>query len=324
MSTERNSSGEVQSAVPKRRWPRRLVMGIVILLVVWIVGDFLYARVVDWKLNAWESTVERTDEGVLVGCEAFSVGDGPTGLLLVHGINASPHHYAKMAPRLAELGFSCRVLRLPGFSEPMPRYAASTADEWVSAVSSELQALREKHERVGVLAHSLGGATTIRTLIESPDSADFAVLLAPGIAVSSNRSPVGTTRFWHEFGMRTLISTRVLQSPFGLDCHDPQHPDYPGRSPFTPVTVVDELFQLMDANLADVQKYRTPTLMVLTDQDQVIDWQAAKYFFERIPAEPKQLVMLADSGHAMPIDFGWKQICEETVAFANQFAMQED
>lgn len=324
MSTAKSSSDKTAAEPVPRRWPRRLLYTLLGIVAVWIVGDFLYARVIDWKVAAWEATVQRTDQGVLVGCEAFSVGEGETALLLVHGINASPHHYAKMAPRLAEAGFHCRVMRLPGFSEPMEKYAASTSENWVASVRSNLASLRENHKRVGLFAHSLGGAVAIRTLIEEPGAADFAVLAAPAIGVSSNRSPVGTTRFWHEIGKRTLLSTRVMQSPFGIDVHDSEQADYPGRSPFTPVAVVDELFQLMDANLADAEKYRTPTLVILTDQDVVIDWQAAKALYESVPAEPKRIVMLEDSGHAIPLDYGWEQACEETVAFAELTQSPED
>lgn len=302
----------------KRRWVLKSLAAVVFL---WLAGDFAYSKYVSHQAAEWERGVERTGEGVLVGCEAFTL-DAPqpeaTALLLVHGINASPRHWEKMAPRLAEAGFTCRAMRLPGFCKPLDEYADSTRQDWVAAIQQELASLRESHPRVGVVAHSLGGAATIGALMGDPAAADFAVLLAPATAVSSARSPVLSTRAWHEVGERLLIFTTVMKSPFGIDSHDPANAGYPGRCPFTPRSVVSELFDQMDDNWRGVARFQTPLLMVLTEEDRVIDWREAERFYNEAPSEPKELLLLEDSGHAIPIDYGWEATAEAIIRFAEE------
>ena len=302
----------------------RVVLGVV---AVWLLGDLLYSCVVAYKVSQWEQTIERDEEGVWEGCQAYTTASSIAGkgvdsdkgaLLLVHGINASPKHYDKMAAQLAELGYTCRVMRLPGFAEPIPKYAASKHGHWIGAVRQELTDLRSEHERVGIVAHSLGGAVAIGQLLKHPESADFAVLLAPATAVSSHRSPVFSTRSWHRFGNATLLFTSIMQSPFGIDCHDPDQRDYPGRSPFTPRSVVDELYTLIDDNWEQIDQFQTPLLMVLSKDDIVIDWQAAERYYDLVPVKQKQLMFLKDSGHAIPIDYGWQETVDAIDQFANE------
>ena len=301
----------------RRRKFAKIAIGVVI---VWLLGDFIYSRVVAYKVAKWEATIERDAAGVWQGCGEYTLPASEDvaargALLLVHGINASPRHYDKMAPALAKLGYTCRVMRLPGFAQPVDTYAKSRRVDWITSVREELAQLRVEHDRVGVVAHSLGAAVVVGQLLDDPESADFAALLAPGMAVANDRSPLLSTRAWHRFGNATLLSTTILQSPFGIDCHDPAHPDYPGRTPFTPRVIVDELFELMDDDWRRIKQFDTPLLMVLSDQDIVIDWQAAERYFREVPVDQKQLLFLKDSGHAIPIDFGW----QETVAAIEAF-----
>jgi len=304
----------------RRRMIAKIAIGVV---VVWLLGDFIYSRVVAYQVAKWEATIERDERGVWQGCGEYTLPavqgvEDRGALLLVHGINASPRHYDKMAPALAERGYACRVMRLPGFAQPVDVYAQSRQADWIAAVGVELKQLRENHDRVGVVAHSLGAAVVVGHLLNEPESADFAALLAPGMAVADDRSPLLSTRAWHRFGNATLLSTKILQSPFGIDCHDPAHPDYPGRTPFTPRVIVDELFDLMDDDWRRIEGFNTPLLMVLSDQDIVIDWRAAKRYFSEVPVTEKQLLMLKDSGHAIPIDYGWQESVEAIAAFDRQ------
>lgn len=308
--------------VMKKRW-KRIAVALVGLVAVQLLVDGLHAAYVAASVGSWESTIERDDAGVLAGCDAYSLPAGgdaepavDAAVLLVHGINASPRHYDLIAPALAERGVACRVMRLPGFAEPLPAYATTTADQWVAAVKRELETLRAGHARVGVVAHSLGGAVTIRALIDGPESADFAVLLAPAVAVSNSRSPVGTTRFWHDFGRTVFVFTRTLRSPYPMDCRDPNRNDHPGRTPFTPIAVVEELFGLTDRNRPEAERFVTPVSLFVSTTDPVVDTPAAKAYYGEIGSSDKRLIELGRSGHAVPLDVEWPRVVEEVAAHA--------
>lgn len=298
----------------KKRWKR---LGIIVIAVVLgqLATDAIHSIFVAGAAARWEASVERDANGVLKGCEAYSLpalGETTSDcvILFVHGINASPRHYDFLATALAKQGFACRVMRLPGFAEPLPQYARSTADDWKAAVAKELADLRAQHERVGVVAHSLGGAVAIGVLLDDPRAADFAVLLAPAVAVSNARSPLLSTRTWNTIASRILWFTDTLYSPFDLDCQDPDRTDHPGRTPLTPIVIVKELFSLMDDNRPRAGEFRTPLLMILSNQDQIIDTPAAEAYFEQVASERKSLKKIDRSSHEIPLDWEWAQVAD--------------
>jgi alpha-beta hydrolase superfamily lysophospholipase len=117
-----------------RRWLRRLPRVLLIGILLWLAGDFGYSRYVAWRIAGWEKSIQRTNDGVLAGCEDFAMGSGAEAVLLVHGINDSPAVWRRMAPELAAAGWHVRAMRLPGFAEPLAGYSAHSAEKWVEAV----------------------------------------------------------------------------------------------------------------------------------------------------------------------------------------------
>jgi len=266
-------------------------------------------------LRQWEQAVQWDRRGVRKGCEPYTIGSGRSAVLLVHGFNDSPRLYDKMAPLLAEKGFTVRVMRLPGFGERLTDGWEVDHTDWIAAVRSELTDLREEYEEVGVVAHSLGGAVVIRCLVEWPSLADRVVLLAPALQVSDERSPLLSTRFWHEMGDFVLLFTEVTESPYALDTHDPESRDYPWRCPFVANQMVEELFRMLDKNRDSAAQFTTPLMMVLSRDDQVVDWRAAERFYDAARSSDKELVFTRDAGHSIPLDYGWKELALQIVAF---------
>jgi hypothetical protein len=77
-------------------------------------------------------------------------------VLIVHGYAAhgDAHWFPWLRARLAERGVVVEQVRLPDASAPV-------AERWEAAV---LEALGSPDERIAVVAHSLGGVTTLRAL----------------------------------------------------------------------------------------------------------------------------------------------------------------
>ena len=282
---------------------------------VWLSGDLIYSSMVAYRIKKWEASVERDDEGVQQGCREYTIGSGETAVLLIHGINDSPHCYHRMAPVLAEEGFTCRAMRLPGFAQPIERYAQATKGQWLAAVEHEIRRLRQDHRRVAIVAHSLGGAVTIACLLKNPKAVDAVVLLAPAVDVSNRRSPLFSTRTWHAIGSHSLWFTKVTSSPFGNDCRDAAEREYPGRTAFMPIAIAEQTFQLIDDNRGRAAEFETPLMMVLAKDDQVIDWQAAQRFYQQVSVDDKVIYYANQSGHAIPVDYGWESLTHEIAAF---------
>ena len=312
------------SALPKRRrrWLRRLCWGIAAVVILWLVGDFAYSRYIAAQIADWENNISRDENGVRVGCQEFTYGTGPTAILLVHGFNETPQIWYKMTPALADQGFTCRALRLPGFGETIDEYGKSTCSQWLQKIDQEIEALQQQnHSRIIVVAHSLGGAVTIQHLLNNPGCIDGLVLLAPAINTSSVRSPFLTPRFWHEFGRYTLPFTRVVMSPFEYDAKDPEQLAVRLRNKFSPRTVISNLYQLIDQNRGRGDEIQTPTRIFYSPDDQVVDVEAILSFHESLNTTNKKLIKAENSGHAIPVDLDWQMVVDEIHRFANELAV---
>jgi esterase/lipase len=136
-------------------------------------------------------------------------------------------------------------------------------------------------------------------------------LLAPAIEVSKQRSPILPTRAWHEFAKYSLWFTTVTYSPFEGACKAPDSRTYPGRTKATPTTVVDETFQLINQNRGRASELRMPQLMVVTRDDEVVDWQGAERYYAQAKGEPKRICILDNSDHEIPVDYQWKEVSHE-------------
>lgn len=281
----------------------------------------MYARVVAWRLARWETSIGRGADGVQADAEAYQLGGGPHALLFVHGIGDTPRQWRKLAPALAAEGLTCRAMRLPGFGEPIEAYAGATKERWIDAVREELAALRVRHERVVVVAHSLGAAVAIAVLLDDPGAADGAVLLAPLVGVSGARSPLLPARTWHRILNRILFFTEITETPFPIDAHDPAERNHSGRLRFTPRAVFDEVWALLDANAARLDAFATPLVAVLAADDRVVDHDAASRFF-MAAAQPK-VVFEVDAGHAIPVDTGWEALVPAIAEFARSGRLPE-
>lgn len=311
--------------VPRRRsWTRwgltRLLPGIILL---WVVGDLVYSRVILYRLDRWEATIPRGTNGVWTGHDTFEVGSGSTALLLVHGINISPYVYQQIAPEWAKRGLHCRAIRLPGFATPIREYGQATAEQWVDAVDQELRALRSEHKTVIVVAHSLGAAVTLNALLERNPPVDGVVLLAPAVEVSNARSPLLPTRFWHEFTRWTLYFTRYVESPFTYDLRDPEVMETFPQQPFTPRNIVDQTFHLVDANRGRAAELQLPMLMIVAQVDRIIDTPAAKKFFTQWGGDQKELIEQEKSGHMLTIDYQWREVMTAVADFAEKISQDQ-
>ncbi len=312
---ERHVSRVSDVTMKRKRMLRILIYAVIAIVCLLFIGDFVFSRYVASKLKAFEASITRDEDGIQKGCREFTLGEGKNAVLLIHGINDSPRCYYKMAPALAKKGFTSRAMRLPGFGEPLPQYAKATKEQWLAAVDREVKALKQKHDRVAIAGHSLGGAIAIAYLLDHPDAVDAVVLIAPAVEVSNNRSPIIPVRGWHEFANSGFFFTRILYSPFQNDCHDPDEREYPGRMVFTPLNTAEQTFQLIDNNRGRADEIKLPLLMVLSKEDKVIDWRAAEKFYNDVSAKRKDIYFTKDAGHTIPFDYGWDDLTDEIAEF---------
>lgn len=290
---------------------------ILILVGIIICGDFIYANIIKYRLKKWEENVKRDVDGVRQGCEEFTEGDGDIALLMVHGFGDSPTVYTKFAPALAKMGFICKVMRLPGFAEPMQKYSKTSLNLWLEKLGQEVDLLKQKYSKVWIIAHSLGGAITIRYLLENSQKVDGVILLAPLIKVSNQSVPFFSARVFFEIINHCLFITKIFENYIPLDIHNIEERKKYNISidHFIPRNIYNGLFKLIDSFKGRWSEIKLPVLVILSGNDKVIDTKTAEHFYQEISSTDKQLIILKNSGHVIPLDYEWEEVVSAISTF---------
>lgn len=278
-------------------------------------ADFGYDRVIHFRHDRWERTIERDDTGLRKGYEDFTIGTGDTALLMVHGFAAGPITWGRMAPAFAERGYTCRALRLRGFGRPMDEYRAAQAKDWRAEIQAEVDHLRATHRKVWLVGHSMGGALAMLEAMDRPEAVDGVVLLAPLVEVSSRRSPLFKARTWFNIVERISFFTDLTEMAFPVDIHDPVVGANVIRDQFVPRSIYRQLFALTDALAGHADRFKAPVFLAYAPADLVTDADAAMRFVDASAAPRKQIFRADRSGHVVPWDLDWETLVDSIDQF---------
>src|SRR4030067_172085 len=100
--------------------------------------------------------------------EEFTLGDGASACLLIHGRRCGPSQMRELAENLSFWGFTARGILLPGHCGDTSNIAHSSLHESAEKVSSEYFQLKSRHGKVVVIGFSLGALLALQLAIKQP------------------------------------------------------------------------------------------------------------------------------------------------------------
>lgn len=86
----------------------------------------------------------------------YEIPNSDIGVLLVHGIFASPIQFNDTADILHNAGFSIKSILLPGHGADVHSFSSATIEQWKSAVNNAILELSKEHSKIVLVGHSLG------------------------------------------------------------------------------------------------------------------------------------------------------------------------
>lgn len=186
------------------------------------------------------------------------------GILLVHGLLDSPHLFESLFQRFVQQGYLVRTLLLPGHGTVPGDLLETQLESWIDCLRYGIRECLKDCESLYLGGFSTGAALAIHEAAKGADLAGL-ILFAPPIEI---RNPLAFVTNWHH-----AISWLIERAKWFYIGEDSDYAKYQSIA-FNGVYQVYRLSQQLN------DACPVPMFMVLSDEDEAINWQRAKRYFE--------------------------------------------
>ena len=258
--------------------------------------------------------------GIILGAEPFEFApavrsDNTHAVLFLHGWTSSPRELRFVAKRVAEAGFFCRGILLPGHGRSVQDLAPTDFPDYLAAAETAFDDLARDHARVSLCGLSLGGLLCL--YLAARRSAANLVLYAPFLV------PGGAT-----FGIPNRWALRLFGTWLSPDRLLPKT----GEGPiFDPASLREHLayqampargvlgnFRAAQAIWRNIPEISAATLIFQSPLDPTSDAAGAKRLMRELGSGDKRLVEVGRSKHVITLDLDRSLIEEETVRWLSE------
>ncbi len=233
------------------------------------------------------------------------VGDRGPAVLCLHGLTGTPYEIRHPAEALAERGFACLGLELPGHGSSPQVLAATPHTAWLDAVVAAFDRLAATHVRVYAVGLSLGGVLALALCQRRP--VHGAVVLAAPIELPRSVR-------WGVPLLAPLIASAPKTSDIVDDGARARHPGY-RRMPLAAVRELMRLQREVELGLARVD---APLRLIYSRGDKTVRLEDAERIRRQVSSREPQVITLDRSGHVLPVDLERERVSREVVDFLSE------
>lgn len=242
-------------------------------------------------------------------------GEGPRGVLLLHGLTGTPYDVAPFAEDLHARGFAVRAPLLAGHSD----LATLETTSWRDWYACAEQAFDELHaggrRRVLLLGFSLGSLLSLRlSALRPADVAGVAALSVPLSLRGWQRTAIGAlARLRTTRGVGRLVGMLPKDGPdVRVERAFRQSPSLRGF----PFPALAEMIALQDEVTDLLPHVRAPLLLLHGRHDHIAPVEHSARVAQRVGSDVVHRVVLPRSFHILAHDLDREQARAEIVRFA--------
>jgi carboxylesterase len=243
---------------------------------------------------------------VLTGAEAFSLGEGPVGALLVHGFTGSPQGLRGLGEYLADRGIAVTGPRLPGHGTSWEDLSSRTAAEWAQTVEDSFHKLQAEKEEIFLVGLSFGAALALDLAARYPDRIAGIVTISGFIITKDPR------RFLSPL-IRRVIKTLP---PIAGDIADPASTEISYER--LPVLQADEVIRFGKRARTALPAVTAPMLIMHSKNDHTVHPSNANLIHDSVSSSTKEIVWFDRSYHVLPLDFDREEVFDRTYNFIKE------
>lgn len=309
--SEKPKSDTTPKKHSKRKWIKSFLTFIAALLI--------YNGCASTLVTRYDNAQPRDPEtGILIGAEERTLGpeSSETAILFVHGFVGGSNNFWEVPDQLAAEGYRVRVMLLPGHGTSPRDFAKTPESEFNDAVRDEILALKQKHKRVILIGHSMGGA--LITTAASQSTVDGIVLGAPYFGVTYNWYYILPVETWSKITAPVLPWVYKADAFICVNREDAKTQILSYR--WIPAKGTKTLHKIGDRANADetLSKVTCPVLLLHAPGDFAAAYEASEDAFNRMASSDKKFVDLPNSDHHVYWDNDRDLLAEEIKQFVKR------
>jgi carboxylesterase len=214
--------------------------------------------------------------------QGFTLDSGEeVGLLILHGLGASPYQTRDLANYLHENGVTISSIRLSGHGTTLKDLKSKEWEDWYEDTKVAYEELDQKTDKTYVLGISLGSSLALK--LAQDQEIDGLVLIAPPIYLTSSKAKfaflIKHIQKYHYFG---VDETQIGYSYENL-----------------PIKTIAEFVGLISKTKSKLDKIDEDVLIIQSHKDALVKPESAKYVFDNIKSINKDILFLSSVGHSV-------------------------
>lgn len=213
------------------------------------------------------------------------------GVLLCHGFPGTPGSLRAWADHLAAAGYQVRLPLLPGHGTRWQDANRTGFDDWLAAVTAELQDLTTRCRAVVVVGLSMGGTLTLRLAELYPTAMAGIVLVNPSVMTLRKDAALLPLLRWVLPAYPGIVGS--IAKPGVTE---------PGYR-VIPVRAMYSLSRAWPVVRADLPRVVAPTLLLHSRVDPIVEPENAEVVRDGVGSADVTTVVLENSLHVATMDF---------------------
>ena len=238
---------------------------------------------------------------------AFFLGNGPTGVLLIHGFTGAPPEMRLLGEFLAEHGYTASCPLLPGHGVQPGALNQVRWQDWAEAVQAAYRDLLGRSQQVFVAGLSLGGVLALHLAAHEP-AVQGVLLYAPGLRVLDRRLPLTTVA-------KAIRPFRSKNELVDSDLVDPEAFDRLWSYEVYPLAGASQLWRLQRTVRKELSRVQQPLLIIQGRRDRSVHPDTPQTILDGVSSKDTRLIWLDNSGHVLTVDAERQQVFEMSLAW---------
>ena len=300
---------------------KKRVKVIMVVLAGIVVSLFTYDFLALHNVKKYDASLNRDPvTGIIEGGAPKWSGpeDSSTAVLFIHGFVGVGNNFSDLPGLMAKDGYRVREMLLPGHGTSPIEFRDTPREAFIESVLKEIADLKEKHEKVVLVSHSMGAALT--TIAASAADLDGIILGAPYYKVSYKWYYILPVETWSK--ITSPFIRWVYKSDGFIRVNRKEAKQQiisyrwiPAKGSRTLKQIGARAFD--SATLSNVTE---PVLMLVSEGDNAAAPKAARKAFEQMSSTDKTIITLENSDHHIYWDNDREEVYRHCLEFVAKVA----